>query len=81
MTFTVTLNGTVAGTSGQSLKVSADDITWLDTGAITNATRAGNELTLASTTVIANATVQFSYTLASNATAEKTIDLTIGTPS
>ena len=81
VTFTVTLNGTVAGTSGQSLKVSASDITWLDTGAITNATRAGNELTLASGTVIANATVQFSYTLSSSAPAEKTIDLSIGTPS
>ena len=81
VTFTVTLNGTVAGTSGQSLKVSASDITWLDTGAITNATRAGNELTLASGTVIANATVQFSYTLSSSAPAEKTIDLTISNPS
>ena len=79
VTFTVTLNGTVAGTSGQSLKVSASDITWLDTGAITNATRAGNELTLASGTVIANATVQFSYTLSSSAPADATIDLSIGT--
>ena len=81
VTFTVTLNGTVAGTSGQSLKVSASDITWLDTGAITNATRAGNELTLASGTVIANATVQFSYTLSSSAPVDATIDLSIGTPS
>ena len=81
VTFTVTLNGTVAGTSGQSLKVSASNITWLDTGAITGATRSGNELTLASGTVIANATIQFSYTLSSSATADTTIDLTIGTPS
>ena len=79
--FTVTLNGTVAGTSGQSLKVSASAITWLDTGAITGATRSGNDLTLASGTVIANATVQFSYTLSSSATADATIDLMIGNPS
>ena len=81
VTFTVTLNGTVAGTSGQSLKVSASDITWLDTGAITGATRSGNELTLQSGTVVANATLQFSYTLSSSATADATIDLSIGTPS
>ena len=81
VTFTVTLNGTVAGTSGQSLKVSASAITWLDTGAITGATRSGNDLTLASGTVIANATVQFSYTLSSSATADATIDLMIGNPS
>ena len=81
VTFTVTLNGTVAGTSGQSLKVSASDITWLDTGAITGATRSGNELTLQSGTVVANATLQFSYTLSSSATVDATIDLSIGTPS
>ena len=80
--FTVTLNGTVAGTKGsQHVDVTANNgvtIAWLDTGAITGATLDGGTLTLPSGAVITNRTLQFSYTLASNATAEVTIDLSIG---
>lgn len=78
--FTVTLNGTVAGTKGsQHVDVTASNgvtIAWLDTGAITGATMDGGTLTLPSGAVITNRTLQFSYKLTSSAAA--TIDLSIG---